>query len=68
MKDQKKEQMAYVRSGVSAQRSNLVTRVHRQALEEQYLKSINSGGGLFGTSKIDLRGRKLEALGRQKSG
>ena len=58
--------MAYARAGVSTQRSNLVTRVHRQALEEQYLKPIRSGGGLFGTSKVDLRARKLEALGREK--
>ena len=39
-----------------------MTRVHRQALEEQYLKPISSGGGLFGTSKVDLKARKAEAL------
>ena len=39
-----------------------MTRVHRQALEEQYLKPISSGGGLFGTSKVDLKARKTKAL------
>lgn len=53
---------------MSTQRSNLLTHVHRQALEEEYLQPITSGDGCFGTRKVDLRPRKREALGRDGQG
>lgn len=41
--------------------SNLQSLEHRQ-LEEEIVKPLESGGGLFGTSKIDLMQHKKEVL------
>lgn len=63
-----KPKVAVGAAAVETQRSNLVTHVHRQALEQGILEPITSGGGLFGTSRVDLHRRKLDALGGQGQG
>jgi len=43
---------------VSQQRSNLLTMGDRHQLEQEVMKQIESGGGLLGTTKINLVNRK----------
>ena len=45
---------------VSQQRSNLLTMNDRHQLEQDVMKPIEAGAGLFGLSKINLAGKKKE--------
>lgn len=47
---------------VAESRSNLLTMGDRHQLEQEHMIQLESGGGLFGTSKIDLHQRKIEAV------
>ena len=47
---------------VARQRSNLLTMNDRHQLEQDILKPIESGGGIFGVTKIDLNEKKKKVL------
>lgn len=47
---------------VAESRSNLLTMGDRHQLEQEHMIQLESGGGLLGTSKIDLHQRKIDAV------